>query len=261
MKPGWQTSEFWLNVGQQVVVLLVLFGVIQPQNAQGVQEQVAKDILALCTLGVSAAAVIHYVQGRTHLKSQQPTPSGSFRAGVLALALLGLAGPALAAPPPSAGVKHCCPCGPDCPCGPHCRCVAVEPVSIFPWRNAIEQRLHRLETQPPSATPAQPPVTIHQHFYGVAPQVSPYQQLPIAGQPQQQLPIAGAPKQQLPIQGTPQQNLPIPGVPQQPLPIQGPPQQQLPIEAPTPPQQLPAQPMPKITGPTQYTRYALYRRS
>jgi hypothetical protein len=256
MKPGWRTSEFWLNVGQQVVVLLVLFGVIQPQDARNVQEQVAKDILAVCTLAVSATAVIHYVQGRIHLKAQGP--GGSFRAGLVLLAALGLAGPALAAPPPPAVVKHCCPCGPGCVYGPSCRCGAVEPVALFPWRTAMEQRLQRLEAQSrqptPPAAPAQPPVEIHQHFYGTTPGAPPQQQLPIAGQPQQQLPIQGAPKQQLPIPGAPKQDLPIAGPPQQQLPIGGPPQQQLPLTPPT-------QPMPKLDGPTQYTRYALYRRS
>ncbi len=221
MKPGWQTTEFWLNVGQQIVVLFVLFGVIQPQNAQTVQEEVAKDILAICTLAVGAGAVIHYVQGRIHLKA---------RAGLLILAALGLSGPVLAAPPP----------------------IVVRPVAFLPWRAAMEQRLQRLESQPRQPTlpaaPTQPPVQIHQHFYGTTPGASPQQQLPIAGQPQQQLPIQGAPKQLLPIPGAPKQPLPIPGPPQQQLPIGGPPQQQLPLA-------------PQPSGPTQYTRYALYRRS
>jgi hypothetical protein len=255
MKPGWQTTEFWLNAGQQIVGLLVLCGFIAPQQATTVNEDIAKTILAISVLVVNVTALVHYVQGRIHLKSQQPPNDqppgqggvkGLFSAGALLL-VVWLGGSSAMALEPAHAVEKCaCPCGPACGCA-GCECVTIQQAALLPWRSQIEQRLQKLENQSQSAPApqAQPPIAIHQYHY-----YPPRQDLPIAGTPRQDLPIPGAPKQDLPMPGAPRQDVPIPGAPRQLMPPIGAPKQDLPPGG-APPQQI---------GPSRYTRYALYRR-
>jgi len=149
LKPGWQSSEFWLHLVQQVIAAGVLFGVIAPQNAEGLQNEAAKDIAATFVLVCSAASVVHYVHGRHGLKSllaslgqkedDAPPPPPKSGLGVIgcflaALAAGLLAGPVSAQPTPAADVKVLgrCPCGPLCAC-PDCQCgsgVRLVPVAV-----------------------------------------------------------------------------------------------------------------------------------
>ena len=289
MKPGWQTTEFWIGIGTQLVSLLVFLGVIKGTEAGNLTTAFTGAVVAVAAFIANALVLVRYIAARTELKldwlQQQPDPpdrppdatasNSSVRLGlfwVAGLGLLALAGPAAAqvAQTPTAAPPH--------------------PASVLPWRQQMEERLReqgqimaqlaanqqailRLLERPayPPAPPAAPPQII---VLGAPYQGAPYQQLPIAGPPRQILPIEGAPRQQLPIEGSPRQDLPLQGPPIQRLPIDGGPRQDLGPGAPKPPpapaapkpdpilptpggplQQLaPPNPMPPA-GPTGYQRY------
>lgn len=70
MKPGWQTSEFWMLLAVQLVALLVLTGVLTPLQGQEAKDIIAKAIEAVIALVVQGATLWKYISSRTELKQQ-----------------------------------------------------------------------------------------------------------------------------------------------------------------------------------------------
>jgi hypothetical protein len=71
MKPGYQTSEFWLTLLSQALALLVLTGGVSAGDKDKLETALANAVTAVCTLVASASVVWQYVQSRTSLKRQQ----------------------------------------------------------------------------------------------------------------------------------------------------------------------------------------------
>ncbi len=139
LKSGWLSSELWLHLLHQAIVLAVLFGVIKPGSAATLEDEGRKDVAAVFVLIVSAYGAGQYLKSRHGLKQilGGPDPSappesaedrppdgpggGLGVIGCLLTAVLlgGAIGLAQAGPPPA---KACCPCGSACRCGPDCPC-------------------------------------------------------------------------------------------------------------------------------------------
>ena len=64
MKPGFQTTEFWLALGSQVVLMLVLFGVVTPEDSDALKDAVTKIVTGVFTV----ASSVSYIVGRYLLK-------------------------------------------------------------------------------------------------------------------------------------------------------------------------------------------------
>lgn len=71
MKPGYQTSEFWLTLAAQIIPLLVLLGVLTPEQAPGVSDALSNVIKDVFALLASVAPVAVYIWGRAKVKSGQ----------------------------------------------------------------------------------------------------------------------------------------------------------------------------------------------
>jgi hypothetical protein len=70
MKPGWQTSEFWITVAGQALALLALTGAINSGDKDRLETALANAITAGFALIGNAVVVIRYVRSRTELKTQ-----------------------------------------------------------------------------------------------------------------------------------------------------------------------------------------------
>ena len=68
-KPGWQTTEFWITLATQVVAVLVLTGVIKPEN-----QELALSIGTQIVTGLLAAVLaITYIVARFKVKTTAMT--------------------------------------------------------------------------------------------------------------------------------------------------------------------------------------------
>ena len=66
IKAGWKTTEFWLNVGNAIIGLLVIYGIVNSDEAQAWQVL----IVAIIPLALSIASG-YYSYSRALVKSQQ----------------------------------------------------------------------------------------------------------------------------------------------------------------------------------------------
>lgn len=73
IKPGWQTSEWWLAVGHQLLAVLVLLGIVPAADATGLDVAIAHGISAVFALAASAWVVVSYIKSRENLKTLEPT--------------------------------------------------------------------------------------------------------------------------------------------------------------------------------------------
>jgi hypothetical protein len=64
MKPGYQTSEFWVTLGGTIVSLLVMAGFLEPSKSGEIAALVTQAIGGIVALG----SIISYVLSRTELK-------------------------------------------------------------------------------------------------------------------------------------------------------------------------------------------------
>lgn len=273
MKPGWQTSEFWVTCITQVLAIMVGAGVVPQGDSPSLSAALQGIVNGAAAVIASAAVVVTYIMSRTRIKATAPTPvteppanGGVLLPSLLAMLCLGaLASTSSAqavkpAPPPKIVasqeepvrfevdkdrkfVKITYAWTESVNTGPP---VYVETAYFLPWRQRMEEKIKAMgdsgRQQQQAPAPAIPAPAAPAPIIIMIPAPAPaLQTLPIAGQPLQQLPIQGQPLQQLPINGQPLQQLPIQGQPQQKLPIQGQPQQQLPLDL-TPQQKLPVQP-------------------
>lgn len=69
VKPGWQTTEFWLTLLGQIMPVLVLLHAIQPADVstlQGASTQIIQAVFALVTSG---GILWSYIAGRAKVKA------------------------------------------------------------------------------------------------------------------------------------------------------------------------------------------------
>lgn len=69
MKPGWQTSEFWISVTGQLLALLALAGAVNGADRDRLETALTNGVTAVFALAGSFTVVWQYVRGRTALKS------------------------------------------------------------------------------------------------------------------------------------------------------------------------------------------------
>lgn len=73
VKPGWQTTEFWLALISQLVGLLVLFGLVDMESAEPLKEALGGFVLAVFALVAVLPQVVTavYVYGRSKVKASR----------------------------------------------------------------------------------------------------------------------------------------------------------------------------------------------
>jgi hypothetical protein len=272
MKPGYQTSEFWIAIVSQVLSFLVLTHVITPQDQGTLTASVGNAIAGVFTILASAKIVLNYIASRTTLKERhlyrQQTDSRALSAGpilplvVTAMAAFFAGSGALAAQPvarlqASTPAQLCC---------------------LLPWRQKIEDELRNRSERGPDLGPAviqclqqiaenqrtiiellrelrQHPLAAPSAPAAPAqPQVivlgAPLQQIPLGGPPRQDIPLGGPPRQDIPLGGPPLQEIPLGGPPHQEVPLGGPPRQQIDQNHAAPPRQpIELGPKPQPLGP------------
>ena len=68
VKPGWQTTEFWISLGTNLVSLLVALGIVAMQDGASIQGAIVSAVTAAFALISAAVIVWKYVQSRTAAK-------------------------------------------------------------------------------------------------------------------------------------------------------------------------------------------------
>jgi hypothetical protein len=68
LKPGYQTTEFWMAATSQILVLFGVLRVLPTQDVAVLQDAVAQCVLAVSLFLSNAWVVVRYIQGRTTLK-------------------------------------------------------------------------------------------------------------------------------------------------------------------------------------------------
>lgn len=68
MKPGYQTTEFWLSIASTVVGLVAVVIGLSPADTATVSQAVSTAIVAVGSLVTSALTVYSYIRARTDLK-------------------------------------------------------------------------------------------------------------------------------------------------------------------------------------------------
>ena len=69
MKPGYQTTEFWITLVASVVPVLVALGIFSPEEGQTVMEQWTGLVAQGGAFIVAAVVAWKYISSRTFLKS------------------------------------------------------------------------------------------------------------------------------------------------------------------------------------------------
>ena len=69
MKPGWQTTEFYITLVAQILPFLVLFKVVPADDAQTLQDTIGHAIMAVGAFAAAGASLWKYIQSRTDQKT------------------------------------------------------------------------------------------------------------------------------------------------------------------------------------------------
>ncbi len=69
VKPGYQTTEFWMTFVGLLVPFFVLFGVLTPEEGEALILTTVDAITAIGALLVSAAPILAYIKSRAQVKS------------------------------------------------------------------------------------------------------------------------------------------------------------------------------------------------
>lgn len=64
IKPGYQTSEFWVVLATKLVALAVLFGVVKPDAAETLSAALTQCVTAAFVVGGVIAVSLTYMRGR-----------------------------------------------------------------------------------------------------------------------------------------------------------------------------------------------------
>jgi len=239
MKPGWQSSEFWITLLGQVLAVLALTGAINVGDRTHLETALANAVAAIFTLAASAAVVIRYIRSRTELKHQE-LQNPNRPPTVLPALLLGLL---LAAPAQAA------PRTPTCffPRAPRTDPAVVAALQqIAQNQQTIIALLQQRSAPPPAA----------------APHAAPQPLIIVVPGPRQEIPLGGAPRQEIPLGGAPRQDIQLGPPPRQDVPLGPPPRQNIPLGESRPPALPPGevkpQPSAQRFAPAQF---AIFRRT
>jgi hypothetical protein len=227
MKPGYQSSEFWITVLGQILALLALTGAINVGDKDKLETALANAVTAVFTIVSSTVVVIRYVRSRTALKSQQLPDGNSFLPAVLVL--LGLLGAA--------------PVHAETPTEKTCLIIVRRPRTDPAVTATLQQLAQNQQTIIALLSQRQ--------------QAAPAPQVIVLGPPAQQIPLGGPPRQDIPLGGPRRQDVPLGGQPRQDIPLGTPPRQDIPLGEPKP-----FQPPPGEAKPTARQQYvpAVFRR-
>jgi hypothetical protein len=253
LRPGWQTSEFWIALLNQLLGLLVLVGVLAPADRDQFGPALGNGAVAIFTLLGSVAVVWKYIHSRTALKQarlfdRQEHPA-AVPPAVLPLVLLGLCLLPAAAP---------------AQCVPGCPCPSGQSATLLPWRRQIEQQLQQRQAPPPAGQTDPAMLALLQQLVRQNEQIlallssqrqappvivlGPGGQIPFGGPPLQQIPLGPQPRQDVPLGPPPKQDIPLGGPPRQDIPPGGPPKQDIPLGTPPRQDQPVNPPMPRASG-------------
>jgi hypothetical protein len=259
LKPGWQTTEFWITLAGQILALCVALRFVPAADAEQLQGSLSTAITAIFAFVTSAATIAHYVSSRAHLKERHldqaapkpPEPDGppklfSALAAAVFLTLLALPGPGMAAEPRQ----------------PTCLFGCQRQRQTDPQMTQLLQQIIRQNEQIIALLQQQPVPPAAPQYIILGPQ--PLQTIPLGGLPRQDIPLGGPPRQDIPLGGPPRQDIPLGPPPAQNIPLGPPPLQQIPLQQPRTPAQPaapvpPANPMPGATGFDRYTRVAIWK--
>jgi hypothetical protein len=228
MKPGWQSSEFWIAICTQVLALLALSGAINVGDKDKLETALANAVTAVFTIVSSAVVVIRYIRSRSELKSHAQatiTDRSPLVVPLILLAAFFLAAPAQAGPPATQ---------PSCLFGRQQR---TDPALLATLQQIAQNQqtiIMLLQQRAPTPSAPTPPAPA-QPLIIVMPGP---QAIPLGGAPRQDIPLGGAPRQDIPLGAAPRQDIPLGGAPRQEIPLGPPPVQQIPL-GPAPRQVLP----------------------
>ena len=68
-KPGYATTEFWLTLISQLIPILVLTGLLTPDDATGVQSGLETAVTTGFAFGQAIITLVTYVWGRVKVKT------------------------------------------------------------------------------------------------------------------------------------------------------------------------------------------------
>lgn len=68
MKPGWQTSEFWLTSAVTIIGFGVSIGVLSAGDAATITDAVTKSITSVATIAAAVTTILSYINSRTKQK-------------------------------------------------------------------------------------------------------------------------------------------------------------------------------------------------
>ena len=68
IKPGWQTSEFWMTIASSILGMLALFGVVSQEEVDSIVAIVQSLVTALIGLALAIAPIITYIKSRAEVK-------------------------------------------------------------------------------------------------------------------------------------------------------------------------------------------------
>lgn len=68
IKPGWQTTEFWMTIVSSIVGMLTLFGVVAKEEADSIVVLVQSLVTASIGLALAVAPIVAYIKSRAEIK-------------------------------------------------------------------------------------------------------------------------------------------------------------------------------------------------
>lgn len=232
IKPGWQTTEFWLTTIKPIFAIIVLVFAISPVDAAKLETAYTNAVVAIFALIAVTYTITTYIKGRVATKTaasngDSPPSSGGFVGRVLPLilaavflSLWALASPIQAQQPATktADVKRQDVCGffRNRGVSPEIKALLQQLVSTNQQIASQNQQMLQIMQQmaaaqllkgqaPPSA--ATPIVKEYHYIYG------PKLDLDVSGKPKIDLDVSGKPKIDLDVSGKPKINLDPSGKP------------------------------------------------
>lgn len=70
LKPGYQTSEFWLTLVANLLPIVVLMGFLTTEESQLIQDQIVQVVALGSPFIVATASLIMYIYSRVKIKTQ-----------------------------------------------------------------------------------------------------------------------------------------------------------------------------------------------
>lgn len=68
MKPGWQTSEFWLTSATTIIGFGVSIGLVSVADAATLTSAVTQSVTAVATIAGAVTVILSYINSRTKQK-------------------------------------------------------------------------------------------------------------------------------------------------------------------------------------------------